>query len=238
MKSGRAALNRFIPYPNNPRFHPPEEIALLAEILKMRGPDQPIVVDESWIILKGHGRLDAAKIAGLKDFPFVQRLGLSEADKMAMRIEDNQLPLLASWNIPLLQSDVQALKLSGYDVAGLLGFPQEMLASYGFNVGETAFPELKATDRPAFQQMTFTLHDSPVEIVKAALDKAKKGTDFKGSPNENSNGNALAAVCRNYQRQGNPRGANKTNGRKRHRPAASLQRKNSSKQPAAPGRFP
>jgi hypothetical protein len=63
---------------------------------------------------------------------------------------------------------------------------------------EDAFGKLPEGDRDPFQQMTFTLHDSQVEIVKAALDRAKDGGAFDGSPNENSNGNALARICEAY----------------------------------------
>ena len=81
-------------YPNNPKKHPPEQISFLADVLKKWGPDQPIVVDEDGIIIKGHGRKIAAAAAGLKAFPVVQRDGLSEEDKRAIRIADNQAALL------------------------------------------------------------------------------------------------------------------------------------------------
>ena len=129
MRSGRAPLSRFIPYPNNPRLHPPAEIALLSELIKKRGPDQPIVVDESWVILKGHGRRDAALLAKLEDFPYVQRFGLSEADKAAIRVEDNAVPLLGSWDKELLRSEIGSLRLAGYDVK-LLGFGDVQLVQF------------------------------------------------------------------------------------------------------------
>jgi histidinol-phosphate/aromatic aminotransferase/cobyric acid decarboxylase-like protein len=50
-------------------------------------------------------------------------------------------------------------------------------------------------DRPPFQQMTFTLHDTQIDKVKQALDLAFAEGAFIGSPNANSNGNALARVC-------------------------------------------
>jgi hypothetical protein len=45
--------------------------------------------------------------------------------------------------------------------------------------------------------MTFTLHDEQVEQIKAACNIAKKMGEFD-SPNENSNGNALARICETY----------------------------------------
>jgi len=50
-------------------------------------------------------------------------------------------------------------------------------------------------ERAPFQQMTFTLHDEQVEVVKNALTIAKSMGAFVDSPNKNSNGNALARIC-------------------------------------------
>ena len=55
-------------------------------------------------------------------------------------------------------------------------------------------------DKEPFQQMTFTLHDSQVEIVKEAL-KNVNGHK-KSDVNENSNGNALAHICEVFLEQG------------------------------------
>lgn len=38
-------VSRIVPYPENPRTHPPEQVTLLAQLLTTYGADQPIVVD-------------------------------------------------------------------------------------------------------------------------------------------------------------------------------------------------
>jgi hypothetical protein len=68
--------------------------------------------------------------------------------------------------------------------------------------GAVDMPDLPSGDREPFQQMTFTLHDTQAEQVKAALDAAKKAGPFVDSPNENSNGNALARIVEAYLGQG------------------------------------
>jgi hypothetical protein len=57
--------------------------------------------------------------------------------------------------------------------------------------------DLPDGDRAPFQQMTFTLHDSQVEQIKEALD-VSKGLGAFETPNENSNGNALARICETF----------------------------------------
>jgi len=61
-----------------------------------------------------------------------------------------------------------------------------------------AFGALPDGDKPPFQQMTFTLHDSQADVVRRALDAAKDAGDFDESPNENSNGNALARIAESF----------------------------------------
>ena len=55
-------------------------------------------MDEDGIILKGHGRRLAAMTAGFKSFPVVVHDKLSETDKKALRIADNQVAVLAGWD--------------------------------------------------------------------------------------------------------------------------------------------
>lgn len=127
-------LSQIHPYPNNPRTHPPAQVAMLAEIMRKRGVDQPIVVDEAGVILKGHGRRLAALAAGFEEYPVVEHRGLSDADKAAMRIEDNQVALLAGWDQELVSGEIASLKLGGYDIA-LLGFPEAQLRGWGISAG-------------------------------------------------------------------------------------------------------
>lgn len=125
----RWPLAKIKPYPNNPRTHPPAQVRLLAELLTKYGADQPIVVDEKGVILKGHGRLMAATEAGLDSFPVVQRIGLSETDKTAMRIHDNQVALLSGWDTELIRYEMRSLKTADYDLA-LLGFGDAQLVHF------------------------------------------------------------------------------------------------------------
>jgi hypothetical protein len=65
----------------------------------------------------------------------------------------------------------------------------------GYNAAVVDPPELAEGDREPFRQMTFTVHDSQFEAIEAALKKAKEAGGGKSDVNENSNGNALAAIC-------------------------------------------
>lgn len=122
-------IDDIVPYHANPRTHPPEQVSLLAKLLVRHGVDQPIVVDEDGIILKGHGRRLAAIEAAMAEFPVVQRLGLSDVEKRAMRIEDNQVALLSAWDDTLIRAEIASLQTAGYEI-GLLGFGDVDLVNF------------------------------------------------------------------------------------------------------------
>jgi hypothetical protein len=186
-------LDKIVPYPKNARTHPPGQIKLLASMLTRWGPDQPIVVDEMGVILKGHGRLQAARAAGFEEFPVVQRKGMPPAEKKAMRLADNQVALLSGWDSKIMKDTMTELK--GYDIP-LLGFSNTELKSYGVSLGEMP-PTGIATASP-FQQITFSLDENQIEAVKEAMDVAKALGDFSEETNPNNNGNAIARVCKMF----------------------------------------
>lgn len=122
-------LTKIYPYPKNPRTHPPAQIALLAALLKRHGPDQDIVVDEDGVILKGHGRHQAAIAAGMREFPVTIRHGLDEAAKVELRISDNQTALMSGWDQDLIRSEIAFFKSEGGDVT-MLGFGDAQLVQF------------------------------------------------------------------------------------------------------------
>lgn len=122
-------LSKIIPYEHNPRTHPEAQIKLLADLIEKYGPDQDIVVDEDGIILKGHGRLRAAILLDRKDFPVTQRLGLTDVEKTAMRIADNQVALLSGWDNDLVAFEIKRLEREKFDLK-LLGFGEAQLVQF------------------------------------------------------------------------------------------------------------
>lgn len=97
------------PYANNAKKHPKEQIEKLAKHIADIGWDQPIVVDEDNFILKGHGRLLAAKKLGLEKIPVIKKLGLTEQQKKVVRIADNKIAE-SEWDYSFLKDDLEFLK--------------------------------------------------------------------------------------------------------------------------------
>jgi hypothetical protein len=193
----RRPLAALIPSARNARTHSDEQVAQIAASIREWGWTMPILVDEAGTIIAGHGRVLAAQLLGLDEVPVMVALGWSEAQKRAYLIADNKLGLNAGWNEELLRIEMAELLAMGQHLQ-LTGFSEDELASFGFGVDDAPMPTLTDADRPSFQQMTFTLHDSQVSVIQAAIATAKAAGPFD-SPNENSNGNALARICGAYQ---------------------------------------
>jgi len=72
-------------------------------------------------IIAGHGRVEAAKLLGLKTVPTLRLAHLSEAERRAYVLADNKLALNAGWDQEILAIELQALVDLDFDIT-LTGF--------------------------------------------------------------------------------------------------------------------
>src|SRR5437667_410470 len=120
-------IDKLIPYAKNPRTHSDAQIAQIAASIAEFGFNNPILVDSKAGIIAGHGRLLAARKLGLKEVPVIILDHLSEEQKRAYIIADNQLALNAGWDEDLLRIELAALQEENFDVS-LIGFEDAELA--------------------------------------------------------------------------------------------------------------
>ncbi len=104
-----------IPYENNAKLHPPEQVDRLANGIKAFGWTQPIVIDKDNVIVIGHGRLMAAKQLHLDRVPCVRRDDLTEAQINACRLEDNKTNE-SPWDFGKMEEELAALEIAGIDM--------------------------------------------------------------------------------------------------------------------------
>ena len=117
MKIEERPLDKIIPYPTNAKLH---EVAWIKNSIADFKIDQPIVVDGAGVIIKGHGRLKAAKELGLKTFPVVVRDDLTPEQVRLARLADNRSSE-GGYDAELLADEIQALHdaLPEYDLDDL-----------------------------------------------------------------------------------------------------------------------
>jgi DNA modification methylase len=117
----RRSLASLQAYSRNARTHSEEQIGQIAASMRRWGWTVPILVDESGVVIAGHGRVLAAQSLGLTEAPVMVALGWSEAEKRAYRLADNQLTLNGGWDLELLTEEMRALRDWEFDLQ-LLGF--------------------------------------------------------------------------------------------------------------------
>lgn len=122
-------VDDLIPFPNNPKIHTAAQIDAIAANITAFGFDQPILIDETDTILKGHGRQLAARKAGLDLVPTIKRKGLSVAQKWAVVISDNALPAMTGFDNSLLRIGLTTLAKLDFDLK-LTGFDDVQLVSF------------------------------------------------------------------------------------------------------------
>lgn len=113
-------------YANNPRTHSDKQISQLVGSILEFGFTNPILIDENNNIIAGHGRLEAATLAGLEQVPCIIIDGLSEEQQKALVIADNQHALNAGWDLEVLKTEIESLGEAEYDL-DLLGFDEREL---------------------------------------------------------------------------------------------------------------
>ena len=116
-----------VPNPQNPNQHPDRQINLLAEIIKQQGWRAPITIsNRSGYIVRGHGRLMAARLLGADSVPVDFQNYESDAAEKADMIADNRISefsaldddVLAELLAEISESDLD-IELSGFDLEEL-----------------------------------------------------------------------------------------------------------------------
>ncbi len=144
-------VDQLVPYQKNARTHSEEQIAQIAASIQEFGWTNPILVGPDYVVIAGHARLAAAKKLHLTEVPVMVLGHLTEAQRRALVIADNQLALNAGWDEDLLRVELRALQAEDFDL-DLVGFGEielaELLANDGDYAGHTdddAVPETPET---------------------------------------------------------------------------------------------
>jgi hypothetical protein len=177
--------------------------------LRKYGAGRSILIDRNGRIIAGNKTAETAADVGIDDVIVVQTdgkqivavqrtdLDLDSKEARELAYADNRVGQL---DLDFDAEQILADLTAGVDLSAL--WRQDELDAL---IAELTPPDWGAgfsgaptEDRAPFQQMTFTLHDTQAEQVKRAMAAAGKLGDFTDSPNQNSNGNALAFICETF----------------------------------------
>lgn len=121
MKTEDVGLNLLKPYPKNSRVHSRKQIRQIAKSIEKFGFVNPVLTDDNYQIIAGHGRYEAAKQLGMETVPAIRLSHLSAAEVRAYVIADNRLAEKAGWDREILQAELQGLLELDIDIE-LTGF--------------------------------------------------------------------------------------------------------------------
>jgi DNA modification methylase len=130
--------------PKNNNKHPKEQIDRLAKLIQYQGFRNPVIVSKrTGFVLAGHGRIEAAKLAGLKEVPAMFQDFENEAQEYAYLTSDNAI---ASWaELDLSAVNTEMLDLGpdfDIDLLGIKDFVIEPIEKFEPQSDEDAVPDV------------------------------------------------------------------------------------------------
>lgn len=125
-------IEKLKPYEKNSRTHSSEQIKQIMDSIKAFGFTNPLLIDDDFNLIAGHGRLEAVKQPNKVDFvenpilelPCIIVSGLSEMEQKALVIADNKIALNAGWDIEILGQELFELENANFDIS-LIGFNED-----------------------------------------------------------------------------------------------------------------
>jgi ParB-like chromosome segregation protein Spo0J len=167
-----ADVESLVPNPRNPNTHGDSQIALLAKIIRANGWRAPITIsNRSGFIVKGHGRLQAARLLQVAQVPVERQDYANEAEEWQDMIADNRIAELAEINSAVLKDMLQELDTGANDM-DLTGFDagelERLMTQYHVGEGEKLADKLQS--EPEWQEE----HDQAEKRVDSIAEKLKQ----------------------------------------------------------------
>ncbi|MBX7210131.1 MAG: ParB/Srx family N-terminal domain-containing protein [Verrucomicrobiaceae bacterium] len=153
------------PNPANPNRHSAHQIQLLASIIQEQGWRNPITLSKrSGLIVRGHGRLEAALLIGCEVVPVDEQDYASEAEELADLLADNRLAELAELDEDELKRLIKSIQESDptFDLE-LTGFMDDEIRKL-FEDGDPAdeiepIPRMECQAFEHHDYLVFMFHD-------------------------------------------------------------------------------
>lgn len=122
MKIEVKKISDLLPYARNSRTHSDYQINQIASSIKEFGFTNPVLITKEGEIIAGHGRVLAAMRLTMEEVPCITLDHLTDNQRRAYVIADNQLALNAGWDYEMLKLEVDYLREESFDV-DILGLP-------------------------------------------------------------------------------------------------------------------
>ena len=121
-------LSELRPYDGNAKRHTNEQIDAVEASIREFGFRNPVLAwhdEEDPVIVAGHARCIAAKNLGMGEVPVIFVDDLSDAQRRALTLVDNQTTMMTGWDLDQLSYELETLE-SEFDMSDF-GFDVEAI---------------------------------------------------------------------------------------------------------------
>ena len=139
-----------VPYARNARTHSEQKISMIAGSIREFGFRNPVLVDGDNGIIAGHARVQAALQLGLPKVPCVDCSDMSDTQRRAYTLADNQLALHAGWDQELLSMELSDLTELDVDIESL-GFTDGELETLSNGSGDDEDRYTQKIESPIYE---------------------------------------------------------------------------------------
>ena len=195
-------IDKIKPSDNNARVHSSKQVKQIMESMKEFGFTNPLLVDEDYKLIAGHGRLEALKQLNKIDFkdnpilqvPCIQVKDLSDTQKRALCLADNQIALNSTWDNEKLQDELEKLINENFNF-DCLGFDDSVFDDLNID-NALNYDELNddftipSNDRLDFRHIGITLKTEHAEAI-LLFQKENQKTQLANGDNYNANANII-----------------------------------------------
>jgi len=168
--SKKLKLDDIQEHPQNPNMHPEHQIELLAKIIKKHGWRRPIVVSNRTgknVIIKGHGRFEAAKLLKVKNVPVDIQTYDSEQAELEDLVADNRLTELIDVDMEKLKDALSKIDTDNLETGYTSGEVESIINSIEIDENELVLErEVDVDPKEASGQKSLVLHYTLEEHTK------------------------------------------------------------------------
>ena len=184
------------PNPKNPNRHPKEQIALLAKLISWHGWRVPITVSkQSNFVVRGHARLEAAKLLKLAEVPVDFQEYESEGVEFADLLADNKIAELSSLNATALQELVAAMPEDRRERTGIKAADMSDLLAKGGMIDPAKCGKVldhEPGECDGLMGTVFVATEEQAITINAAVEK------YLENGHEDTPGAILASICAEF----------------------------------------
>lgn len=103
-------IDDLIPYGQNAKEHPKEQIEQIKKSILDFENNDPIAIDENNVIIAGHGRHQALKELGYEQVECIRLSHLNEEQKRAYRLVHNKLTMNSDFDFDMLEAELMSIQ--------------------------------------------------------------------------------------------------------------------------------